>query len=75
MQKSWLPILRCRLHGSMKPRELSFTEVTDGSFSVYGKPGHFHWHVTGLRNSIVVEAYKKDMMVSGIGPYRWVREI
>lgn len=48
------------------------TEVSDGVFTVYGEPGKFFWHVYGKRADIVVEPYKKDVIIKGQKPYTWM---
>lgn len=48
------------------------SNVTDGSFAVYGEPGPFQWHVYGKRSNIVVEPLRVSADVQGNGPYRWI---
>ena len=48
------------------------SEVENGQFSVYGSNGSFFWTVIGERNSIVVEPFKKDVVLKGQGPYKWI---
>jgi hypothetical protein len=53
-------------------RTLNVSKVLNGSFEVFGSPGEFYWHVYGKRLSIQVEPKKKDIILKGSGPYRWV---
>jgi len=48
------------------------SRVKDGSFTVYGQPGEFFWHVYGKRADINVEPLKSSVEVNGSGPYRWI---
>ena len=58
--------------GTNKPGSFSSTEVNNGKFTVFGTPGKFFWHVTGKRNSIVVEPDKDKVKVHGDGPYKYI---
>jgi hypothetical protein len=53
-------------------RTLNVSSVSNGSFEVFGSSGEFYWHVYGKRLSIEVEPKKKDVIVKGKGPYRWI---
>ena len=59
---------------SGKPRRLihEVSEVTNGTFIVFGEPGRFFWHVYGKRSNLIVEPLKIDVEVKGLGPYRWM---
>jgi len=48
------------------------SEVINSSFNVYGSNGSFYWIVHGKRNSIDIEPNKKDVIVKGDGPYKWI---
>ena len=34
---------------------------------------NFYWIVHGKRNDIIVEPNKKEVIVEGSGPYRWLK--
>ena len=53
----------------------AFDEVANGSFTVYGVNGTFHWLVIGKRHDIVVEPLKRDVTVTGNGPYLWINNV
>ena len=55
-----------------EPRLLGTSRVTGGQFTVYGPPGEFFWVVYGKRGSIEVEPMKKEVRLSGEGPYKWI---
>jgi hypothetical protein len=57
-------------NGSVKT--LSVSKVKDNKFTVYGENGEFFWTVFGKRLSLVVEPNKKDVLVKGDGPYKWI---
>ena len=44
----------------------------NGSFTVYGENGKFHWIVIGNRNNIHVEPYKHEITIRGDGPYKYI---
>ena len=48
------------------------SNVIDGKFTVYGENGQFFWTVYGQRTVFNVEPYKKDLIIKGNGPYKWV---
>jgi hypothetical protein len=48
------------------------SEMNDNKFKVYGSNGSFYWIVYGKRNTIEVEPNKKDVIIKGDGPYRWI---
>jgi len=49
------------------------SRVVDGRFSVYSEGGtEFFWLVQGKRCHLNVEPFKKDVVVKGEGPYRWI---
>jgi hypothetical protein len=58
----------------------SVDKLINGSFKVHvkdtivGPPGEFYWHVYGSRNYIpmVVDPYKKNVKVKGVGPYKYM---
>jgi len=54
-------------------RTLNTSCVSNNSFTVYGLPGDFYWHVYGKRLTIEVEPDTANSMVYGDGPYRWIR--
>ena len=57
-----------------KANQLYYTEIENGSFTVYGEPGEFSWIVHGSRLDITPEPYKTDVIVHGDGPYRWYQQ-
>jgi hypothetical protein len=57
-------------NGSVKT--LSVSKVKDNKFTVYGENCEFFWTVFGKRLSLVVEPNKKDVLVKGDGPYKWI---
>jgi hypothetical protein len=59
---------------SMSDKKHYVSEVEDNKFTVYGPPGKFFWTVFGKRLDIIVEPYKKDIIVDGNGPYKWIKE-
>lgn len=49
------------------------TEVKDGKFTVFGAVDtKFHWLVMGKRGDVEVEPLKKDCVVKGDGPYKYI---
>jgi len=61
------------IHDEVKNKEpLSVSEIQDNKFTVYGSNGKFYWIVYGKRASIDVEPFKKDVIVKGDGPYKYV---
>ena len=48
------------------------SDVVNNSFNVYGSNGSFFWIVYGKRCDIDVEPNKKDVIVNGDGPYKWI---
>lgn len=52
--------------------KLYTTEVENGKFTVYGKPGKFYWYVTGKRSTIEVEPLKSKNTLKSVGPYTWL---
>jgi hypothetical protein len=44
----------------------------DGTFTVYGDPCAFAWHVHGTRQHIDTEPLKAEVKVVGDGPYRYI---
>ena len=51
---------------------LKVSTIKNNSFKVFGRPGKFYWHVYGTRNEIVSEPNKKDVVLKGEGPYKWI---
>ena len=51
---------------------LCVSEVVDNQFTVYGPKGKFYWIVYGRRSEIEVEPMKKDVIVKGDGPYKYL---
>jgi hypothetical protein len=61
---------------------LSATDIIDGKFTVYRLPllgkdtllqkCRFDWMVMAKRGDINVEPYKKDVIVKGDGPYKYI---
>lgn len=45
----------------------------DGTFTVYGDPCAFAWHVYGTRKHIETEPLKSEVKVAGEGPYRYIQ--
>jgi len=60
------------INKSSDVRCYNVSDVIDGKFEVFGKPGSFFWLVHGTRNSITVEPLKTDVTVKGDGPYKWI---
>jgi len=50
----------------------STSEVSNNSFTVYGKNGSFFWSAYGERSAINVEVNKNSVVVSGNGPYKYI---
>jgi hypothetical protein len=48
------------------------SEVENGSFTVYGPPGKFFWHVHGSRGYFDIEPRKTTVELKGNGPYKWI---
>ena len=48
------------------------TRVVGGTFTVYGPPGDFYWHVYGKRGEIVTEPSKEAVTRCGEGPYQYI---
>jgi hypothetical protein len=46
--------------------------VKDNKFTVYGENCEFFWTVFGKRLSFEIEPNKKDVVVKGDGPYKWI---
>ena len=55
-----------------KIRYLNCSDVTNNFFTVYGKPGRFHWIIFGKRLDIQVEPYKNEVRIKGDGPYKYI---
>jgi hypothetical protein len=55
-----------------KMRFLNCSRVVNNSFTVYGEPGEFDWHVFGKRGYINVEPDKNIIQVKGDGPYKYI---
>jgi hypothetical protein len=55
-----------------KVKTFNVSKVKDNKFTVYGENGEFFWTVIGQRLSFVVEPNKKDVIVKGDGPYKWI---
>lgn len=55
-----------------KMRFLNCSRVVNNSFTVYGEPGEFDWHVFGKRGDINVEPDKNIVQVKGDGPYKYI---
>jgi hypothetical protein len=51
---------------------LGVSEILNNKFTVYGKPCKFNWIVYGKRENIEVEPNKKDVILNGSGPYKWI---
>jgi len=49
-------------------------EIVENCFEVYGENGSFYWSVFAERNAIDVEPLKKDVHVSGYGPYLFIEK-
>jgi hypothetical protein len=48
------------------------SKVENNRFTVYGDNCEFCWVVHGKRGDIEVEPLKKDVIVKGNGPYKWI---
>ena len=57
-------------NGSVK--QLGVSRVKDNKFTVYGENCEFFWTVFGKRLSFDVEPNKKEVVVKGNGPYKWI---
>ena len=53
-------------------KTLNVSKVKDNTFTVYGENCEFFWTVFGKRLSLDVEPNKKDVVVKGDGPYKWI---
>jgi hypothetical protein len=53
-------------------KTLNVSRVKDNKFTVYGENCEFFWTVYGKRLSIDVEPNKKDVVLKGDGPYKWI---
>jgi hypothetical protein len=53
-------------------KTLGVSRVKDNKFTVYGENCEFFWSVFGKRLSLNVEPNKKDVLVKGDGPYKWI---
>jgi hypothetical protein len=51
---------------------LNVSRVKDNKFTVYGENCEFFWTVIGKRLSFIVEPNRKDVIVKGDGPYKWI---
>ena len=59
--------------GNRKKTVYLSSEIVNNKFTVYGPNGEFYWHAYGKRLSLNVEPYKKEILVKGDGPYRWIQ--
>jgi hypothetical protein len=59
-------------HGILNKQPLAVSEVVDNKFTVYGPKGKFYWIVYGKRSEVNVEPFKKDVVVRGDGPYKYL---
>ena len=65
------PIYNAKNHD--KPINIKVTEVENNEFTVYSDNNtKFFWFVIGVRVSVEVEPYKKNVEVKGNGPYTWI---
>jgi glyoxylate carboligase len=48
------------------------SEVSDGSFTVFGKSGSFYWTIFAQRGEIEAEPDRTDVNIQGDGPYKYV---
>ena len=55
-----------------KHKTFGVSRVKDNKFTVYGENGEFFWLVHGVRHDIQIEPNKKDIVVKGSGPYKWI---
>ena len=53
-------------------KTLGVSRVKSNKFTVYGENSEFFWTVFGKRASLDVEPNKKDVIVKGDGPYKWI---
>jgi hypothetical protein len=60
------------IYDGIKINMYNVSLVEQGSFTVYGENGSFHWLVIGKRMEIVVEPNKSDVAIQGEGPYLWL---
>jgi hypothetical protein len=58
--------------GILNKGALCVSEVVDNKFTVYGPNGKFYWVVYGRRSKIEVEPMKKDVVIKGDGPYKYL---
>jgi hypothetical protein len=57
-------------NGSKKKYNVS--KVENNKFKVYGNNGCFFWIVHAKRSDIIVEPSKKNIILKGHGPYKWI---
>lgn len=60
------------IYDGSKVKVYNVSLVEQGTFTVYGENGAFHWLVIGRRGTIDVEPNKSDVIVKGEGPYLWI---
>jgi hypothetical protein len=60
------------VYNGSKIRSCNISDVTNGSFRIYGEPGKVHWTVMGKRGDIDIEKDKSSTTVNRFGPYTWV---
>jgi hypothetical protein len=60
------------IYDGIKVKVYNVSLVQQGSFTVYGENGAFHWLAIGSRSAIDVEPNKSDVVVKGDGPYLWI---
>ena len=60
------------IYNGISTNILEVGEIVNNQFKVYGKNGKFHWLVQGKRHDIIVEPNKKDVVLKGDGPYKWL---
>jgi hypothetical protein len=60
------------ISNSLKQQNISSSKVNNGKFTVWGNNCEFFWHVYATRSYINTTPNKKDVVVSGHGPYKYI---
>jgi hypothetical protein len=55
-----------------KNKIYNVSNVINNQFNVFGENGCFYWIVYGKRDNVLVEPNKKDVILKGSGPYKWI---
>jgi hypothetical protein len=54
---------------------LTTSLVKNNKFTVYGGNGKFSWIAIGSRQAIQPEMFKKDVIIEGDGPYKYIKTL